>query len=31
VAKASASNLVSLASVMGPPWCHEDGTTWGCQ
>lgn len=22
---------VSLASVMGPPRCHEDGTTWGCQ
>ena len=21
---------VSLASVMGPPCCHEDGTTWTC-
>ena len=22
---------VSLARVMGPPRCHEHGTTWGCQ
>ena len=22
---------LSLASVMGPPCCHEHGTTWGCQ
>jgi hypothetical protein len=22
---------MSLASVMGPPRCHEDGTTWRCQ
>lgn len=22
---------LSLASVMGPPRCHEHGTTWGCQ
>lgn len=21
---------LSLASVMGPPCCHEDGTTWKC-
>ena len=21
---------VSLASVMGPPCCHEHGTTWKC-
>ena len=23
--------LLSLASVMGPPRCHEHGTTWRCQ
>jgi len=22
---------MSLARVMGPPRCHEHGTTWGCQ
>jgi len=22
---------MSLASVMGPPCCHEYGTTWRCQ
>jgi len=22
---------LSLASVMGPPRCHEHGTTWRCQ
>jgi hypothetical protein len=22
---------LSLASVMGPPRCHEHGTTWKCQ
>jgi hypothetical protein len=22
--------VVSLASVMGPPCCHEHGTTWMC-
>ena len=21
---------LSLASVMGPPCCHEHGTTWKC-
>jgi hypothetical protein len=25
------SLYVSLARVMGPPRCHEHGTTWGCQ
>ena len=22
---------LSLASVMGPPRCHEHGTTWRCR
>jgi hypothetical protein len=25
-----ASQWLSLASVMGPPCCHEHGTTWKC-
>jgi hypothetical protein len=25
------ANALSLASVMGPPRCHEHGTTWRCQ
>ena len=27
----TSAELVSLARVMGPPRCHEHGTTWGCQ
>ena len=27
---ANAVTQLSLASVMGPPCCHEDGTTWKC-
>lgn len=23
-------SILSLASVMGPPRCHEHGTTWRC-
>jgi hypothetical protein len=29
--RASPGQSLSLASVMGPPRCHEHGTTWMCQ
>jgi len=28
VSKRSGAPLVSLATVMGPPGCHDLGTTW---